>query len=100
MISVEAIGTKGKIISDFYGYKIFLNEENESLKMRKGWNVFRLPDVNGSVDFYVRGNEFSKQLFYFADSIINNVTSNDSSFKDALATQIIIEKININSKNR
>jgi predicted dehydrogenase len=98
-ISVEAVGSKGKIIADFYGYKIFLNEKNDVLKLKKGWNVFTLPEVNGSVEFYLRGNEFTRQLYYFVDCILNGIYSNESSFEAALFTHSIIEKITLNQRS-
>jgi predicted dehydrogenase len=98
MISIEIFGQKGKIIADFYGLKLFLNEKDESRNLRKGWNNFSLPEINGSVKFYVRGNEFTSQLFNFVDSIIGGLSNNESNFRDAFETHKIIEKINVKMK--
>ena len=93
MIIIEIFGTKGKIIADFYGYKIYLTEDNNNLEIRKGWSVFTLPNVNTPVPFYVRGNEFTRQLYYFADLVSQKETKSICTFNDALKTQIIIDKM-------
>lgn len=98
MIIIEIFGTKGKIISDFYGYKIYLTEENKNLELRKGWNVFTLPNINSSVPFYVRGNEFTRQLYYFVDSVNKKETKSICTFSDALSAQTIIDKMYIDSE--
>ena len=98
MIIIEIFGTKGKIIADFYGYKIYLTEENKSLNLRKGWSVNTLPKVNNPVPFYVRGNEFTRQLYYFADLVSQKEIKSICTFNDALKTHIIIDKMFIDSE--
>lgn len=93
MVIIEIFGTKGKIIADFYGYKVYLTENNKNLNLRKGWSVHTLPEVNSSVPFYVRGNEFTRQLYYFADLVNQKETKSICTFNDALRTQVIIDKM-------
>lgn len=99
MIIIEILGTKGKIIADFYGYKIYLAEENNKLNFKKGWSVYTLPNINTPVPFYVRGNEFTRQLYHFADLVSQKETKNICTFNDALKTQVIIDKMYIDSEN-
>ena len=99
MINIEIFGSKGKIVVDFYGYKIYLMEENNSLNMRKGWNIFKLPDVITPVPFYVRGNEFTRQLYYFIDLVCKKETNSICDFNDGLRAQEIIEMLFIDSEN-
>ena len=93
MIIIEAFGTKGKIVTDFYGYKVFLTHENKELGLRNGWNTFTLPSVFIPVPFYVRGNEFTSQLYHFADLVAGKGTSSNCTFADAAQTHVIIEKM-------
>lgn len=99
MIIIEVFGTKGKIIADFYGYKLYLSEENKNLNIRKGWTIYALPYINDSVPFYVRGNEFTRQLYYFADLVGQKETNSICSFNDALKTQIVIDEMFKDSEN-
>ena len=91
-LSFEILGDGGKICGDFYGYKIFLNTENE--KFRKGWNVFNLTDIYKPVPFYVRGNEFTSQLYRFVDLITGKEHENLCDFAEALKVHKVIDKIN------
>jgi scyllo-inositol 2-dehydrogenase (NADP+) len=93
MITVELFGTRGKLIMDFYGYKIFLNRESEDGTLRKGWNTFTLPSVFEPVPFYVRGNEFTAQLYRFADLVSGKDSERESTFADALDTHIVIDRM-------
>jgi predicted dehydrogenase len=99
MISIDIFGTKGKIVADFYGYKIYLLEENGKLNLRKGWNIFTLPDVMTPVPFYVRGNEFTRQLYYFIDLISKKETKKLCDFNDGVKTLEIIEQLFTDAEN-
>ena len=90
---VEIFGTKGKIVADKHAYKIFLKEADHNYGFHKGWNTRYITDFAKSVRFYVRGNEFTRQLDYFVDCIEQERTDNISSFAEALKTDIIMEKI-------
>ncbi|MCK4620138.1 MAG: hypothetical protein KAT52_09340, partial [Desulfobacterales bacterium] len=50
-------------------------------------------DFAKSVRFYVRGNEFSRQLDYFVDCIEQKRTDNISSFAEAQKTDVVMEEI-------
>ncbi len=97
MISLEVFGSKGKIIADFYGYKIFLSKENKELNLRKGWNTFYLTDVYKPTPFYVRGGEFTNQLYNFVELILGNQKTNLCDFAEALKTERIIDLMFKNS---
>jgi len=86
-------GTEGKIIADKHAYKIFLKNGDPSGRFHKGWNTVYITDIAESVRFYLRGNEFTRQLDYFIDCIQNNQTENISDFADALQTDIVMDKI-------
>lgn len=90
---VTIFGTKGKIIADKHAYKIYLKEPDPNNGFNEGWNTRYITDFAKSVRFYVRGNEFTRQLDYFVDCIEQERTDNISSFEDALITDILMEEI-------
>lgn len=75
-----------------------MNNSNDEYKLRQGWNIIYITDIFKNVPFYVRGNEFTSQLFHFVDNILVNTDKNISSFADAANTQRIIEEIRKDSK--
>ena len=90
---VTIFGTKGKIVADKYAYKIFLKEADQANGFHKGWNTRYIIDFAKSVRFYVRGNEFTRQLDYFVDCIEQKRTGNVVSFAQALKTDVVMEEI-------
>jgi len=90
---IEIFGTGGRILADQHALKIFLNADNPSLKLKKGWNTLYITDVFRPVPFYVRGNEFTRQLYHFIDCIQKRTKVNECSFADGLKTIQVIEAI-------
>jgi predicted dehydrogenase len=90
---VTIFGTEGKIVADKHAYKIYLKEPDHSNGFQKGWNTRYITDFAKSVRFYVRGNEFTRQLDYFVDCIEKRRMNNISSFADAHKTDIVMEEI-------
>lgn len=90
---VELFGSKGKILADQHGMKIFLNEDSPSTGYKKGWNTVYITDVFKPVPFYVRGNEFTRQLYHFADTILGKETGNICTFGDGYNAQNIINNM-------
>jgi predicted dehydrogenase len=93
LYKIELQGRKGKVIADQHAYKVFLAESNEQKGFDKGWDTRYVTDFSDNVRFYVRGNEFTKQLDYFIDSITGKENNSISTFADALMTDRIIEEI-------
>ena len=90
---VTIFGTRGKIVADKHAYKIYLKEASPDSKFCKGWNTCYITDLGKSVRFYVRGNEFTRQLDYFVDCIEKDRTKNISSFSEAHKTDVVMEQI-------
>jgi len=90
---ITIFGTKGKIIADKHAYKIYLKESDPDNGFHETWNTRYITDLAKSVRFYVRGNEFTRQLDYFVDCIEQGRTENISSFEEALKTDILMEEI-------
>jgi predicted dehydrogenase len=90
---IEIFGDDGKIQADQHALKIFLNKPNEKYKLRQGWNTLYITDVFKPVPFYVRGNEFTSQLWHFIDCIQGKEKTNNCTFSDGVNTLEVIEKI-------
>jgi predicted dehydrogenase len=86
-------GTRGKIIADKHAYKIYLKEPDPTGRFQKGWNTVYITEFAESVSFYLRGNEFTRQLDYFVDCMQNNQAENICSFSDALQTDTVMDMI-------
>ena len=89
----EITGTEGKILADQHSLKIFLHSENPARNLIKGWNTFHITDIFHPVPFYVRGNEFTRQLYEFIDCVRGEANKNQCTFEDGVNTLQIIEAI-------
>ena len=74
--------------------KYYLDKANHKQNLRKGWNTLYITDVFNNVPFYVRGNEFTAQLYDFAESLQSHNESL-STFDSAASTLNIVEKIKL-----
>lgn len=90
---IEIFGDGGRVLADQHSLKIFLNEDNTKHDLRKGWNTLYITDIFTPVQFYVRGNEFTRQLYHFIDCVKGAIYENKCSFKDGVNTLDIIQKI-------
>jgi scyllo-inositol 2-dehydrogenase (NADP+) len=90
---IEIFGEDGKILADQHSLKIFLNKPNEKYLLRQGWNALYITDVFKPVPFYVRGNEFTSQLWHFVECIRNKEKTNNCTFADGVKTMEVIENI-------
>lgn len=91
---IEVTGKNGKLLADQHSLKIYLTEPNPQWKLRTGWNTLNITDIFESVPFYVRGNEFTRQLYHFVDSVKQrNLEQNLCDFSDGSDTLDIIDMI-------
>lgn len=96
---LELFGSKGKILADQHGIKIFMNEDDLSeTKYKKGWNTVYITDIFTPVPFYVRGNEFTRQLYHFANTILGQEKGNICTFKDGFYAQNIMHQLFIDAQ--
>ncbi|RDV16845.1 gfo/Idh/MocA family oxidoreductase [Pontibacter diazotrophicus] len=91
--SVTLLGKKGKIICDATEIKIFLKEPNKDQKLDKGWNIKYITDYSPVVNYHLRGEEYSAQIDYFIQNIINNQQGTLNTFEQGLYTDKVIEMI-------
>ena len=90
---IEIFCSHGNIFSNQHGIKIYSARELPKFNLSLGWNSLSITDIFESVPFYVRGNEFTSQIYHFIDCIINNDIKNLCTIKDASKTLDVIEKI-------
>lgn len=89
--SIEIMGSKGKLSATKYEINIFLNEENQSLGFEKGWNQMYVTNESTNVEYYLRGEDFSRQLSEFSSLINNNIEESRSSLFTASITDMLLE---------
>lgn len=98
--SISVLGTEGKIICDATELKVYLKKENSTENLKKGWNIKYLTELSPDVSFYLRGEEYSAQLEYFASNISNNRIGEINTFEQALYTDKCIDLLRkSNNKN-
>ncbi len=90
---IEILGSKGKILADQHGIKIFLKKNSPDNNLHEGWNALYITDVFKPVPFYVRGNEFTAQLYHFIDCITGKEKLNKCTFSNATDTLEVIDAI-------
>ena len=90
---IEIFGDGGRILADQHSLKIFLNKPNKEFNFRQGWNTLYITDLFEPVPFYVRGNEFTRQLYHFVDCIQDKEKMNKCTFKDGANALEVIENI-------
>jgi len=90
--SISINGTRGKVISDANECKIYFKDNDVPEGYSRGWNIRYVTDLTPSVDFYLRGEEYSLQIDHFISSILNR--SKDShGFRSAALADHAIEMI-------
>jgi len=90
---MELFGKDGKIVADLHAIKLFLKEEKKERDLTKGWNTLYVTEFGKPVRFYVRGGEFTSQLDYFIDCVVNKTPGEVCNFEDGLSTDVIIDSI-------
>lgn len=93
MMKLEFFGSKGKIMADSYGMKVFLTEPSEKYGFIEGWNSIPKNMIPDHVPFYVRGNGYTHQLYDFADEFLGKKSGSICTFRNAAETQEIIHQI-------
>lgn len=96
--SITVIGSKGKIICDANELKVYFKDAPYPEGYSKGWNVKYVTDLTQSVDFYLRGEEYSAQIDYFIKAVQKQVPNKINTFQSAWQTDKVISllKNNVN----
>lgn len=96
--NIEINGRNGKIIANKQDLSVFLTEGNQELDLEKGWNQIYVTDENTDVPYYLRGEDFSRQLIEFSDLINKRIDEPISSLYSASITDKIVEEVKKLSK--
>jgi len=86
-------GKKGKIICDATEIKIYLKEANQKEGLEKGWTMKYITDFALPVNYHLRGEEYSAQIDYFVDNILNKRQGTYNTFEQGFYTDKVIEMI-------
>lgn len=92
----EVFGSQGKLLVDQHGMKIHLKQANDAHGLKEGWNQLYITDVHSNVPFYVRGIEYTAQLYDFIDAVRaprHERKATRCSFADAAENLRIIEQL-------
>jgi predicted dehydrogenase len=89
---LELFGEEGKILADQHGMKVFLKSAREDWNLREGWNQLYITDLFSNVPFYLRGIEFTAQLYDFVDCVRERRPTR-CSFADATDTLRVIDEM-------
>ena len=91
---ISVWGTHGRITADRQECQIFLRELHPALPdASKGWTVRYTTDLTEEVWYYLRGEEYSAQIDYFAESIVKGRTQGENTFRSALEADRIVSMI-------
>jgi predicted dehydrogenase len=96
--SLTVIGKKGKIICDATEIKIYLKEGDRNENLDKGWTTKYITEFALPVNYHLRGEEYSAQIDYFVDCVINKKQGSVNTFEQGQYTDRIIEMIVDNAK--
>jgi scyllo-inositol 2-dehydrogenase (NADP+) len=87
-------GTNGRIIADRQECQIYLREPHPDLpEAGKGWTIRYTTDLTEEVWYYLRGEEYSAQIDYFAQSVKENRLNGENTFRSALDADRVVEMI-------
>lgn len=87
---LEIFGDRGRIQADQHQVKIYLREPDSRYDLQAGWNQLYITDLYNNVPFYLRGVEFTAQLYDFVDCIREGRRAR-CTFADATDTLSVID---------
>lgn len=91
--SITVFGVDAKLQVDTTELKVFFKHNPNILGYEKGWNIKSINTLTDSVDFYLRGEEYSLQMDQFIRSIDGQLTNDINTFASAYATDLVLSKI-------
>ena len=88
---ISVWGTKGRLTADRQECQLYLREKHDALPdVGTGWTVRYTTDLSDEVWFYLRGEEYSAQIDYFAESVKTRRLDGENSFASALDTDRVV----------
>jgi len=93
-------GTNGRIYADRQEVQVYLRDPAAaSGSYQAGWNIRYTTELTDPVEFYIRGEEYSSQMRYFADQVAAKSVENINSFRSAAQTDQLIDMIKADAEN-
>lgn len=87
-------GTKGRVTADRQECQVYLREPSAALpEYEQGWSVRYTTDLTKEVWYYLRGEEYSGQIDYFAESIAQGRRDGQNTFASALQCDEVVDMI-------
>lgn len=86
-------GDKGRIRIDRQEIQLFLTDTTGFPEFQRGWNTRYTTELTAPVDYYLRGEEYSRQIDHFAGCIADRTQPSISSFRSALETDAVVSMI-------
>ena len=90
---IEVFGDRGKLVANQHAVSMSLQQPWDALGLPAGWTTRYITDLAQPVPFYVRGNEYTNQLWSFIARIRGQAGETTCSFDDAADTLLTIERI-------
>lgn len=91
---VSVWGTNGRVTADRQECQIYLRETHPALpELGKGWTIRYTTDLTEEVWYYLRGEEYSAQIDYFASSVKQRRVTGQNTFRSALDVDRVVEMI-------
>lgn len=91
---VSVWGTNGRVVADRQECQIYLREAHPGLEdLGAGWTIRYTTDLTEEVWYYLRGEEYSAQIDYFAQSIKSNRVNGENTFRSALDVDRVVDMI-------
>jgi predicted dehydrogenase len=88
---ISVWGTNGRITADRQECQLYLRETHPALPgVGAGWTVRYTTDLSDEVWFYLRGEEYSAQIDYFAESVKTRRLDGENSFASALDADRVV----------
>ena len=92
---IELSGEGGKLVAYQHELHLYLKSAHQEAGYGAGWTTRYVTDLARPVPFYLRGNEFTEQLFHFIDCVREGRGSPIASFRDGARTDRVVQEIAI-----
>ena len=91
--SVAVYGTLGKVIVDRQELHVFMKRGHSFEAFDSGWTTRNIVELQPSVDFYLRGEEYSSQVAAFARAALQHDSQPQNNFATAAETDWVVAAI-------
>jgi len=90
---IEVVGSHGKLIANKQEIKLFSNQDYPEVGLKKGWNEIYVTDLNTEVNYFLRGEDFSRQMQNFSNCLNSAEIKPVSSLRSGAVVDKVISDI-------